>query len=434
MPRLSAFAASRQLRKIVPTVPAVTCSVQATFLTGTTPREHGIVGNGWYFRDTAEIRFWQQADALVEAPRVWDLAKQRDPSFTCANLFWWFAMYSGADFTVTPRPMYPADGRKVPDVWTHPGSLRDELQAELGQFPLFNFWGPTAGMQSSRWIAEATKRVVQRHDPTLTLVYLPHLDYPLQKFGPADPRIDEDLRQLDTLAGDLIEFLQAQGREVLLLSEYGITGVNQPVHLNRALRAHGLLSIRNELGTERLDAGASRAFAVVDHQVAHIYVRDQQDLDLVERIAADTSGVARTLRGESRREIGLDHPRSGEIICLAEPEAWFTYYFWLDDAKAPDYARTVDIHRKPGYDPVELFLDPALSLPKARVAWKLARRKMGFRNLLDVISLDASLVRGSHGLQAVGDEGPLLVAKGDDLPAEVGAQDILDLLLERIFG
>lgn len=434
MPRLQAFARARQVRSILPSLPAVTCSVQTTFLTGQSPQGHGVVGNGWYFRDTAEIRFWQQADALVQAPRIWGLARERDPAFTCANMFWWFAMYSGADFTVTPRPMYPADGRKVPDVWTHPPSLRDDLQREIGRFPLFQFWGPMAGIESTRWIAEATKRVVQRHDPTLTLAYLPHLDYALQKLGPDDPRVEAELRQLDDVAGDLIDFLHEQDRAVLLLSEYGITPVNRPVHLNRVLRSHGLLSVRMELGRERLDAGASRAFAVADHQVAHVYIRDGQDIDAVEQIVAATPGVGRTFRGAARGEIGLDHPRSGEVICLAQPEAWFTYYFWNEDALAPDYARTVDIHRKPGYDPVELFLDPGLRLSTARIALKIARRKMGFRNLLDVIPLDASLVRGSHGLPVVGEEGPLLLGDLAGVPPQVKAEEVMGVMLEQIFS
>jgi predicted AlkP superfamily pyrophosphatase or phosphodiesterase len=402
--------------------PAVTCSVQATYLTGTLPREHGIVGNGWYFRDECEVRFWHQSDKLVQRPRIWEIAKARDASFTCANLFWWNAMYSSADVTVTPRPMYPADGRKLPDVWTHPADLRFELQAKLGQFPLFKFWGPGASIESTAWIASSAMEVDRRFNPTLTLIYLPHLDYALQQFGPEDARIDADLNQT--------------GTRVVILSEYGIEPVTKPpVHLNRALRNQGLLAVRDEVGHELLDAGASAAFAVADHQIAHVYVNDLSKINQVDEILRSTPGVAEVFDRNAQRAIGLDHPRSGEFVAIAEPGTWFTYYYWLDGARAPDYARTVDIHRKPGYDPAELFLNPKLSLVQARIAMKLLQRRLGFRTLLDVIPLDATLVRGTHGREpARADQRPVFISSlrmdDDSIPAsEVCASLLLHLAL-----
>jgi len=207
------------------------------------------------------------------------------------------------------------------------------------------------------------------------------------------------------------------------------------VHLNRVLRQAGLLGIREELGRELLDAGASRAFAVADHQFAHIYVNDTSRLEEVRRLIAQTPGVAEVLDTDGKRTRGLDHPRSGELIALADPDAWFTYYYWLDDARSPDFARTVDIHRKPGYDPAELFLDPAIPAPKLKIAWKLLHRKLGFRALLEVIPLDASLVKGSHGLAAVRPEdGPVLMTnQAGLLPAShIEARGVHGVLLDHL--
>ena len=396
-PRLSQWAAGGGLSRIEAAFPAVTCTAQSDYLTGRYPETHGIFGNGWYFRDDCEIRFWRQSNKLVEAPKVWDAARAADPAFTVANLFWWYNMYSTADVTVTPRPIYLADGRKLPDIYTTPAALRDELQQALGQFPLFEFWGPRASIASTRWIAESAKRVETSFSPTLTLVYLPHLDYNLQRVGASSAAANEDVRLVDEVCGDLIQFYEAAGAQVIVLSEYGLRDVTTPVHINRALRQHQLVAIRDELGLELLDAGASAAFAVADHQVAHVYVNDRSRLSRVHEIVESLPGVARVLDAAGKSEYRIDHPRAGDLIAIASPEAWFTYYYWLDDRRAPDFARTVDIHRKPGYDPVELFLDPSIRIPALTVGSKLARKAMGFRTLLDVIPLDATLVRGSHG-------------------------------------
>jgi len=434
-PRLRDFARAGALAPVEGMAPAVTTSVQSTYLTGVTPSQHGVVGNGWYFRDTAEIRFWQQSNHLVQAPKVWEQARALDPGFTCANLFWWFNMYSSVDLAVTPRPMYPADGRKLPDVHTKPGTLRGELQADLGQFPLFKFWGPATSIEATRWIAEAAKWTERRHAPTLSLVYLPHLDYVLQRHGPGTPQATKDLAELDAVCGELIDFYAERGVRPLFVSEYGITPVSRPVHLNRELRRHDLLTIREELGGELLDAGASEAFAVADHQLAHVHVADPRRIREVQEILSALPGVAQVLDEDGKREAGLDHPRSGELVALAERDAWFTYYHWLDDARAPDYARTVDIHRKPGYDPVELFVDPAIRVPALKIGSTLAKKRLGFRTLLDVIPLDASLVRGSHGLVAQRPgEGPLVLTQEADLVGAdpLRATDVQGLILRHL--
>ena len=433
-PALSALAKRGAQRPLRPILPAVTCSVQSTFTTGTLPREHGCVANGWYYRDVAEVALWKQSNHLVSGEKIWDAARARDPAFTCAKLFWWFNMYSTADLAVTPRPMYPADGRKLPDVHTHPAELRDQLQAQFGQFPLFDFWGPRAGITSSKWITAAALEVWRTKKPTLSLVYLPHLDYDLQRFGPASEQAVAAVRANDSLCGDLIEQAERDGASVIALSEYGITPVVDAVQINRVLREAGYIAIRTEMERELLDAGASRAFAVVDHQLAHVYVRDRADVPKVHELLATTPGIARVLDDAGKREVGLDHPRSGELVALSAPDRWFSYYYWLDDARAPDFARTVDIHRKPGYDPVELFVDPEIGVPPLAIGWRLAKRKLGFRTLLDVISFDTKLVKGSHGLLPARDEDGPLVISSEGLPdGAIDATAIKQLVLDHIF-
>jgi predicted AlkP superfamily pyrophosphatase or phosphodiesterase len=434
-PRLAAWARQGSTAAITPVIPAVTCSAQATYLTGEYPDRHGIVGNGWYFREESEVKFWRQSNHLVQAPKLWERARALDPTFTCANLFWWYNMYSSVDVAVTPRPMYPADGRKLPDIYTQPAGLRTQLQEQLGTFPLFDFWGPRASIRSSRWIAAAAQHVEQQHDPTLTLIYLPHLDYNLQRLGPRDPAIRRDLQAIDAVAGDLIDFYEARGAQVIVLSEYGITAVSRPIHLNRVFREHGLLAVREELGRELLDAGASAAFTVADHQVAHVYLNDPGSACRVREILERTAGIEQVLDAAGKQRCRLDHPRAGDLVAIAQPDAWFTYYYWLDDRKAPDFARTVDIHRKPGYDPAELFLDPALKLPKLKIGLTLLKKQLGFRYLMDVIPLDASLVKGSHGRPAASpDEGPLLITRQAALleSASLDAAGVSELLFRHL--
>ena len=434
-PNLWALAKEGAQRPIETVLPAVTCTVQASMLTGVTPREHGIVGNGWYFRDLAEVWFWRQSNALVTSEKVWETAKRRDASFTCAQMFWWFNMYSSADVAVTPRPLYPSDGRKIPDIYTEPKELRDELNARLGQFPLFHFWGPKADIISSEWIAASSLDVFDQKKPTLTLIYLPHLDYNLQRLGPDDPAIMDDVRAVDAIVGKIIQHVRAQGARVVVVSEYGITKVTGAVHVNRALRDAKLLRIREELGTEKLDAGGSEAFAVVDHQVAHLYVKRPERIAEVKKLVESLDGVERVLEGDDKARAGLDHPRSGELVAITKADRWFSYYFWNDDALAPDYARTVDIHRKPGYDPVELFVDPALRVPALKVGFRLAQKVLGFRYLMDVIPLDTSLVKGSHGrLTERPEAGPVLISsEARFVPDHVVATDVKGLLLRHLF-
>lgn len=384
-PRLAALGTARSWRS---PLPAVTCTSQATMLTGLAPREHGIVANGWYYRDTAEIRFWQQANSLVQGEKLYE-------GVQTAKMFWWFNQHAPVQWSATPKPHYGSDGSKVFDILDQTGC---KLTQRLGPFPFHAFWGPKAGLASSEWIARASAIVLREKKPELTLVYLPHLDYDFQRLSEHDPA---RVAEVDRCAGEVMDAAEEVGARVIAVSEYGLVNVSRPVHINRHLRKAGWLAVRNGPFGEQLLPGDSAAFAVADHQVAHLYVGDAGMRDEVRAMVSEIEGVDRVVAPE---ELELDHPRSGDWIVLAKPDAWFTYYFWLDDAVAPDYARTVDIHRKPGYDPVELFMT---SMPRAML--RLAQKKLGMRYRMDVIPLDATLVQGSHGLRPAAEDGPLVI-------------------------
>lgn len=434
-PRIRDWAAGQQQREMTPAFPAVTCTAQANYITGKKPSSHGIVANGWYNHDLCEVQFWKQPENLVRGPKIWDQLAAEDSNFTCAKTFWWYNMYSSAKYSVTPRPAYPADGRKVFDIYSWPYDIRPAMKDELGAFPFPGFWGPAAGVKSpqgepdsvSRWIAGAAKWMEREKQPTLQFVYLPHLDYNLQRLGPEISGIRDDLQRIDAIVGDLIDFFQSREVEIILLSEYGIVPVSRPVHLNRLFRQEGWLTIKEELGLELIDFGASSVFCVADHQAAHIYVNDSSLQPKVIDLLKRTEGVDHVYATEEEKtRVGLNHERGGDIVVESSPDAWFTYYYWEDEGKAPDFARCVDIHRKPGYDPCELFIDPSIPLPKLKILRKLLMKKLGFRMLMDVIPLDAGLVKGSHGKSytPVGDN-PLIIFPSS-VEGKTGSQSSLD--------
>jgi predicted AlkP superfamily pyrophosphatase or phosphodiesterase len=451
-PRISAFQRAGGSTRIVPAFPAVTCTAQSTYLTGSPPSYHGIVANGWYNRESAEVQFWKQSNHMVHGRKIWEELRERDSTFTCAKLFWWYNMYSSADYSITPRPIYPADGRKVFDIYAWPYSIRTEIKKDLGEFPFATFWGPAAGRRSpqglpdaaSRWIAESAKWIEEKYHPTLNLIYLPHLDYNLQRFGPfaaescvINPIILPDLKAIDAIVGELIDFFSKREVLVVILSEYGITNANWPIHLNRIFRSAGWLTVKEELGLELLDYGASKVFAVADHQVAHIYLNDSSIEKNARELIEKQEGVEKVLGKTEKVAAGIDHPRAGDLIAVASENAWFTYYYWVDDKLAPDFARTVDIHRKPGYDPVELFVDPDISLPTAKIAWRLLQKKLSFRMLMDVISLDASLVKGSHGCRPKNPaDYPVLISQQTELlkNPQIDATDVYHVLKRHLLA
>jgi len=454
-PRIGQFRQAGAMARVTPAFPAVTCTAQSTYLTGTTAIGHGIVGNGWYDRSLAEIQFWKQSNHLVRGKKLWEELRERDPAFTCAKLFWWYNMYASADYSITPRPMYPADGRKLFDIYSWPYSIRREIKEDLGEFPFPAFWGPAAGKQTprgtpeavSRWIAESAKWIERKYKPGLNLIYLPHLDYNLQRYGPfsaatslkgtreLNPQIIPDLIAIDHIVGGLLDFFAERSVQVILLSEYAITNVDGPIHLNRLFRKEGWVTVKEELGRELMDCGASKVFAVADHQVAHVYLNDSSLTEPVRKLLESQSGVQQVLGAAEKAALGIDHPRAGDLIAVAGENAWFTYYYWMENERAPDFARTVDIHRKPGYDPVELFLDPAVSFPKAKIAWRLLQKKLGFRMLMDVVPLDATLVKGSHGRRPERTEDfPVLISPRAELLANpvIEATDVYHVLKRHV--
>ncbi len=402
---------------VEPALPAVTMPVQATFTTGLTPAGHGVVANGFAgFRDPSitphldldsfpdyrrHVSFWEQSNDLLTADRVW---ADRPADHTVAMLFWQSAMAGAADIVVTPKPEHTPDGRTVSLLWTDPPDLNDTLTEKLGPFPLMNYWGPFAGLAGSQWIAACARHVWTEYQPDLQLTYLPHLDYGLQTRGPGDPKMVDELAELLTVLTPLVDRAQADGARVLLLSEYGMTPVSRPCPLNVHLRRAGLLTL-NTVG--EVDYDRTPAFAMVDHQAAHIYTRDEQTTDRAADLLRRLDEVADCYVGDERRQVGLDTVRAGDLVAFAAEDAWFEYRWWEDFAEAPDYAWTVDIHRKPGYDPTEMLGDPVRKRTRADAA---------------------NVIRGSHGRRPADPaDWPLLLGV-EDRDNPLPAPDVAHLL------
>jgi predicted AlkP superfamily pyrophosphatase or phosphodiesterase len=376
-PNLNALAEQGYAVSLRPPFPAVTCTAHATLTTGTSPREHGVICNGMFERDRFAIRFWDQPTSMVKQPKVWETLRERDPSATSALLFFQNTMFATADVVVTPAPIHLDEGL-VPWCYSKPVGFYEALAEKHGGFQLPWYWGPLAGAKSSEWIAKAALDTLEQHRPTLTFVYLPHLDYNTQRFGAASEQFKADVQTMDRIVGEIVAGVERLGMKddtaIVLVSEYAMTDVSRPVLLNRELRKHGLLAVREIAGGEYLDVELSTAFAMVDHQIAHVFVKDGAEAQ-VRAVLEAIPGVERVLNRAEQATYEIDHPSSGDLVVISEADAWFAYYWWLDDALAPPYAREIDIHRKPAYDPVELFFDPATrSIP-----------------------LRPELVRGSHG-------------------------------------
>jgi predicted AlkP superfamily pyrophosphatase or phosphodiesterase len=378
VPNIGKIAESGEAAKLEPVFPAVTCTVQASILSGKYPRDHGIISNGLYDRDTYSVSFWEQPSSLVRAPRAWDVARRKGDAKT-AVLFWQNTMYANSDIVVTPRPIH-LDDRMVMWCYSKPAGYYEGMKEKFGEFDLSSYWGPLASSKSSEWIASAAEYTLEKEQPNMLFAYIPHVDYSAQRLGKDAPQVRDDLKKADEIVGRLVDKATKMGildqTRFVIVSEYGFNNVTGAVPLNLVLRDTGLLSVRTIQGKEYLDFENSRAFAMVDHQIAHIYVKagfEQQTKKALEGAA----GVDQVLDGEGKKKFGIDHERSGELIAVADRDKWFSYYWWHDDDNnmAPDFARRVDIHRKPGYDPVELFFDPKTKS----------------------IPLDPSLVKGSHG-------------------------------------
>jgi predicted AlkP superfamily pyrophosphatase or phosphodiesterase len=433
-PRLAELAKSGWTASLREVTPAVTCSAQATLLTGQPVSRHGIVANGWLFRDTGEVRFWQQSNRLLQAEPLYATARkqaaERGKPFKSAKLFWWFNQGADVDISITPKPWYGVDGNKVFGITGTPPGRSEELERKLGKFPFQTFWGPMSGLPCSQWIARYAAEILQADRPDLTLVYLPHLDYEPQRRGPSGCDMPRLVKELDDACAPLLNAAKSIGAKVWVVSEYGHCDVNQPVYPNRVLREAGLLQVRDGPFGEQLDTFGSRAFAVCDHQIAHVYVANSEDVPRVRDLFSGRAGVGKVLTGDERAEGELDHPRAGEIVLLGMPQSWFAYPFWLDDTRAPDFARAVAIHHKPGFDPCELFFDPALRAPNLHAARRLMQKKLGFRMTMDVVPLDAGIVRGSHGLPATDPQDrAILIGHGPQPVEQLPMTAVRDLIL-----
>ncbi len=378
-PTLDGWASSGASAELAPSFPCITSPVQASTWTGASPGVHGVIANGFYHRDRRAVEFWVGRNEVVGGRQIWDVLAS-----TGRKSAVWHAQNikdASATYIVTPAPIHKADGTTELWCYSKPEGLYRDLLDDLGHFPLQHYWGPLANIESSKWILAGAKWLIERYDPDFHYIYLPHLDYAAQKFGPDSSEASQAVRELDALLGEFDAFLRQRpmGATVVFLvaSEYAMTDVTGVVYPNIELRRAGLLQTCDSDAGAVIDFAASKAFAMVDHQCAHVYAA----ADAIEPVASlfrGMTGVDGVYAGDDRGSIGLNHPHAGEVVLSSRPDHWFAYYWWEDEADAPAFARTVDIHSKPGYDAVELFFDPATrSIP-----------------------LNADLVRGSHGAPA----------------------------------
>lgn len=388
-PNLERYSQETGLCAFDPQLPALTLSMQATFTTGAPPSRHGIVGNGFFDRTWLEHRFWNAPAPLVECERFWQ--KPEAKGYRCGALFWWNCLGTDLDVYMNVAPIHGPGGKTVSSCYSAPSDLYPAIEKELGPFPLHRFWGPAITLESSAWILAATERVAREADLDLLLTYIPHMDFSLQRSGPGSDEANQHLQQLDDLLKPILEQALEGKIDLMLLSEYGISKVGGAVGLNRALLEKDGFRVRTVNGLDYPDLVGSSAFAICDHQVAHVYIKRSEDTESVSGYLSGLPGVAKVLDKEGKAGCGLDHPRSGDLVVLSAPDRWFEYTWWTDPARAPEYAFTVDIHRKIGYDPLELIWDPQNS----RIAG------------------DPGLIKGSHGLipDDPGDR-PVAIGKG----------------------
>ncbi|MFL6526383.1 MAG: alkaline phosphatase family protein [Nitrososphaera sp.] len=376
LPNIAKLAENGEVAKLEPTFPAVTSSVQASILTGKFPKEHGIIANGLYDRSTYSVSFWEQPSSLVQTPRIWDTIKQRSNKKT-AVLFWQNTMYANSDIVVTPRPIH-LDDKMVMWCYSKPQGYYEKLKERLGEFNLASYWGPLASSNSSEWIANAAEYTMETERPNFLFVYIPHVDYSAQRFGKGSVQVNDDLKIADEIVGRLAQKATDIGirneTQFVILSEYSFNDVDGAIPLNLVLRDADLLSVRTIQEKEYLDFEYSKAFAMVDHQVSHIFIKDGYEKE-ARKALENAPGIDKVLDSRSKKEMAIGHERSGELIAISAKDKWFSYYWWHEDNRAPEFARKVDIHRKPGYDPVELFFDPKTKS----------------------IPLEPRMVKGSHG-------------------------------------
>lgn len=433
-PNLRALAAKGGLYPLLEPYPSLTCPSHATLVTGSLPSAHGMVGNCLYSREYAKLFNWNRSSHLVAGETLWDAARAKDPSFTTANLFMRFCADSSCDIRVTERPVYWISGRKQFEFFAEPRSLHEQLVDKLEPFPFAKFWGPAAGIGSSEWVIGAALHVLEHHNPDLMLVYPPFLDYDVVRFGPDSPQVQAALTAMDAALRPLLDLAQSQDRDVLIVSDYGYETVDQPVYLNRELRRAGYLNVEDAENGERLDPGTSRAFAVCDNQVAHVYVARPEDVAPVRALLERVSGVAEVLDASAQAERGIAHARSGELIAASKPNAFFSYPYWLEPSKAPDFADCVAIFDKIGTDSCELFLKPGLG-GKLHFARRLAQLALRLKVPFDIIDTDDANVRGARRIARDDPRRGAACISSWNLgrTGSVPMQDVKSLVLARMF-
>ena len=376
-PNIYRISQTGETRELETVFPAVTCTVQSSLLSGSYPEVHGIISNGFYDRQHYSVSFWEQSSNLVQADRVWDIIKMHQNGSKTAVLFWQNTMYSNADYVITPRPLHMED-KMIMWCYSKPTGFYEKLSDKIGKFDLTWYWGPLVSKRSSEWIEMATEYVLENEKPNFIFTYIPHLDYSFQRNGTTYKDLKDDLRFVDELVGKLVNKVTSLGilqdTQFIIFSEYGFTDVNSDIPLNSIFRKNDLVAVREIEGLEYLDLEYSNAFAMVDHQVAHIYVKENFT-NQVTKILEGIKGIDMILDNNLKQQFRINHQRSGDLIAISNQDKWFSYYWWFDQLKAPTFSRRVDIHRKPGYDPVELFFDPSTKS----------------------ISLNGKLVKGSHG-------------------------------------
>lgn len=430
MPTLERIARSGGCLPLAPPLPAVTCPVQATLTTGHSPAGHGILSNGLFDRGTKHLEMWISPDGVHRMPRIWDQLKQARPGIRTAAWFLLQSKHATADLVCLPAPKHNPDGSETMWCHTRPEGLYERLRDRLGEFPLHKFWGPVAGIESSRWIAASFLEASRDNPPDFACVYLPHLDYASQAQGPDSPAAHAACAALDAEIATLVEGYASLTDDpdaiLFVVGEYRIRPVADTLFPNRLLREAGLLTVSEDPDGDRLDIGSSRAWTLADHQIGHVYIADPADRSLVEDVATlfrGRKGVERLLSGAELIEAGLTAAvpaaigdRCGDLVIVSAADSWQAYYPWLDDSRAPGFARTIDIHRKPGYDPLELHLDrsrlPAIAIP-----------------------LDTTLVKGSHG--AVDPANPhetILITSRPGIASGPVAMDEIAGMVKSLFG
>ena len=376
-PNIFKISQTGETRELQTVFPAVTCTVQSSLLSGSYPDVHGIISNGLYDRQHYSVSFWEQSSNLVQADRIWDIIKMNQNDSKTAVLFWQNTMYSNSDFVLTPRPLHMED-KMIMWCYSKPLGFYEKLSDKIGKFDLTWYWGPLVSKRSSEWIEMATEYVLENEKPNFLFTYIPHLDYSFQRNGTSYKDLKDDLRFVDELVGKLVKKVTSLGMleetQFIIFSEYGFTDVNSDIPINSIFRENDLVSVREIEGIEYLDLEYSNAFAMADHQVAHIYAKEGY-INQVTKILEGIKGIDMILDNNLKQQFRINHQRSGDMIAISNKDKWFSYYWWFDQLKAPSFSRRVDIHRKPGYDPVELFFDPSTKS----------------------IPLNGKLVKGSHG-------------------------------------